>query len=89
MGFFDLFKKKSEKLTKEQIDQIEEKIEESEEKHIKDGVIFSDLKKPAKTKSVKVAKPTRKKAKKQSKKKAKKQARKARRSAKKKGKKRR
>ena len=36
MGFFDLFKKKSAKLTEEQVDEIEEKVDESEEKHKKD-----------------------------------------------------
>ena len=47
MGFFsNLFGKKSDKLTKEQLDEIEEKVEETQEKHIKDRAIFSDLKKP-------------------------------------------
>ena len=86
MGFFDLFKKKSEKLTEEQVDEIEEKVEETQEKHVKDRAVFSDLKRPTQTNVVKAAKPARKKA---SKKKARKQAKKVKRSAKKKGKKRR
>ena len=77
MGFFsNLFGKKGDKLTQEQVDEIEEKVEESESKHVKDRVIFSDLSKPTKTKvkkpTKKVKKPTKKKAKKGSKKKRKK-----------------
>jgi len=56
MGFFDLFKKKSEKLTEEQVDEIEEKVEGSEEKHVQDKAIFSDLKKPTQTKVKKAVK---------------------------------
>ena len=72
MGFFsNLFKKKSEKLTKEQIDNIEEKVEESEDKHLKDRLIFSNLSKPKKSKVKKTVKKIAKRPKKQSKKKAK------------------
>jgi len=64
MGFLSkLFGKKSDKLSQEQLDDIDEKVEESEEKHVKDRAIFSDLKKPSKTKVIKTAKPDRKKAK--------------------------
>ena len=50
MGFFsDLFKKKEGKVTQEQLDEIEEKVEETQEKHVKDGEIISNLSKPAKT----------------------------------------
>ena len=62
MGFLSkLFGKKSDNLTKEQVDEIDEKVEETQEKHVKDRAILSDLKKPS-TKVVKATKPVAKKA---------------------------
>ena len=78
MGFFsNLFGKKSDKLTQGQVDEIEERVEESEAKHVKDRVIFSDLSKPTKTKvkksiTKKLKKPIKKKVKRSVKKKRKK-----------------
>jgi hypothetical protein len=49
MGFFsNLFKKKSSKLTKEQIDTIDEKVELTEEKFSGERKIWADLSKPSK-----------------------------------------
>ena len=51
MGFFsNLFKRKYKKLTQEQVDDIEEKVEKSEEKHSDDSSLLSDLSKPVETK---------------------------------------
>jgi len=51
MGFFsNLFKKKSDKLTQEQVDEIDEKVELTQQKHVKDRAILSNLSKPAKNK---------------------------------------
>jgi len=97
MGFFsNLFKKKSDKLTQEQVEEIDEKVELTQEKHVKDRAILSNLSKISskaapttivknlikkKVAVKKVARKPAKKAKKQVKKKAQ-------RSSKKKGKKR-
>ena len=49
MGFLsNLFGKKKVKLTSEQIEKIDDKVEETQIEHIKDREIFSNLRKPAK-----------------------------------------
>ena len=58
MGFLsNLFGKKSSKLTQEQLDEIDEKVEETQIKHTKDREIFSNLRKPTK-----IVNPVKKKA---------------------------
>jgi hypothetical protein len=81
MGFFsNLFKKKSERLTPEQIDEIDERVEETQQKFAGEKKIWADLSKSSKkvmqkpvTKVIKrPVKKVKKKAKKVSKKKIKK-----------------
>ena len=49
MGFFsNLFKKKGEKLSQGEIDEIEQKVELTEDKFAGERQIYSDLKKPSK-----------------------------------------
>jgi len=48
MGLFSFLFKKKVKLTSEQIEEIDDKVEETQIKHTKDREIFSNLRKPAK-----------------------------------------
>ena len=57
MGLFSFLFKKKAKLTQEQVEEIDDKVEETQIKHIKDRAILSDLKKPIKI----VKKPVKKK----------------------------
>ncbi len=76
MGFFsNLFKKRDKKLIQEQIDEIEEKVELTQKKHVEGRAIFSNLEKLSndsmpKPAAKKVKKATHKKPKKHAKKKA-------------------